>query len=100
MKKFFAVMLSLMLTVLTFASCQSTGKTNSTTNSDPGTNNTGKKYKVAIVQLADNGAFTEMRESFIQEMRTLGYDEAQMIFDIKNAQGDQSTLNKIGRAHV
>ena len=50
-------MLSLMLTVLTFASCQSTGKTNSATNSDPGTNNTGKKYKVAIVQLADNGAF-------------------------------------------
>ena len=45
MKKFFAVMLSLMLTVLTFASCQSTDKTNSTTNSDPGTNNTGKKYK-------------------------------------------------------
>ena len=35
MKKFFAVMLSLMLTVLTFASCQSTDKTNSTTNSDP-----------------------------------------------------------------
>ena len=88
-------MLSLMLTVLTFASCQSTDKTNSTTNSDPGTNNTGKKYKVAIVQLADNGAFTEMRESFIQEMRTLGYDEAQMIFDIKNAQGDQSNLKTI-----
>ncbi|EKC47139.1 hypothetical protein OBE_15859, partial [human gut metagenome] len=39
------------------------------------------------VQLADNGAFTEMRESFIQEMRTLGYDEAQMIFDIKNSTG-------------
>lgn len=97
MKKFFAVMLSLMLTVLTFASCQSTDKTNSTTNSDPGTNNTGKKYKVAIVQLADNGAFTEMRESFIQEMRTLGYDEAQMIFDIKNAQGDQSALNTISQ---
>ena len=97
MKKFFAVMLSLMLMVLTFASCQSTDKTNSTTNSDPGTNNTGKKYKVAIVQLADNGAFTEMRESFIQEMRTLGYDEAQMIFDIKNAQGDQSALNTISQ---
>ena len=36
-----------------------------------------------------------MRESFIQEMRTLGYDEAQMIFDINNAQGDQSAL-KLG----
>ena len=87
MKIFLQFMLSLMLTVLTFASCQSTDKTNSTTNSDPGTNNTGKKYKVAIVQLADNGAFTEMRESFIQEMRTLGYDEAQMIFDIKKCTG-------------
>ena len=37
MKKFFAVMLSLMLMVLTFASCQSTDKTNSSTNTAPET---------------------------------------------------------------
>lgn len=52
-------------------------------------------YNVAIVQLVDNGAFTEMREAFIQQMRDLGYTEDEMTFDVLNAQGDTSTLNSI-----
>lgn len=52
-------------------------------------------YNVAIVQLVDNGAFTEMREAFIQQMRDLGYSEEEMTFDLLNAQGDTSTLNSI-----
>ncbi|HIR41453.1 MAG TPA: ABC transporter substrate-binding protein, partial [Candidatus Egerieicola pullicola] len=62
-----------------FTGCQSTG------------GNDG--YNVAIVQLVDNGAFTEMRDAFIQEMRDLGYGEDEMTFDVLNAQGDTSTLN-------
>lgn len=75
-----------------FAACGKQG-----TVGEGGTNprDTDDVYKVAIVQLADNGAFTEMREAFIQRMRELGYDEAKMTFDIKNAQGDQSTLQSI-----
>ena len=61
-----------------FTGCQSTG------------GNDG--YNVAIVQLVDNGAFTEMRDAFIQEMRDLGYGEDEMTFDVLNAQGDTSTL--------
>ena len=64
-----------------FTGCQSTG------------GNDG--YNVAIVQLVDNGAFTEMRDAFIQEMRDLGYSEEEMTFDLLNAQGDTSTLNSI-----
>ena len=44
---------------------------------------------VGIVQMADNGAFTDMREGFIARMRELGYTEEKMTFDYK-----------IGRAHV
>lgn len=93
MKKFLSVLLVVLLIALTFASCK-TAEPGKTTQ-DEGTNTTGNKYKVAIVQLADNGAFTEMREAFITKMRDLGYDEASMSFDIKNAQGDQSALNTI-----
>lgn len=55
----------------------------------------GKTYRVAIVQLVDNSSFTEMAQSFEKKMRALGYGEDKMTFDIKNAQGDTSTLNSI-----
>ncbi len=48
--------------------------------------------KVAIIQMADNGAFTDMREGFIDRMRELGYDESRMVFDYKNALGDMTML--------
>lgn len=96
MKKFLSITLSMLLIALTFAACGTKGTGNETiSGTDGSAANTSGKYKVAIVQLADNGAFTEMREAFIEEMRTLGYDEAKMTFDIKNAQGDSSALNTI-----
>ncbi len=52
-------------------------------------------YEVAFVQLVDNDAFTEMITAFEDEMRSLGYGEDVMTFDIKNAQGDMATLNSI-----
>lgn len=92
MKKAISILLALVLIVGCFAAC---GKTNTTDTADTSPRDTDKVYKVAVVQLADNGAFTEMREAFIARMRELGYDEAKMTFDIKNAQGDQSTLQTI-----
>lgn len=93
MKKAISILLALVLMLGVFTACG-----NTTTGSDAaGTSpqDTDKVYKVAVVQLADNGAFTEMREAFIARMRELGYDEAKMTFDIKNAQGDQSNLQTI-----
>ncbi|MGI1659339.1 MAG: ABC transporter substrate-binding protein [Desulfitobacterium sp.] len=56
--------------------------------------------QVGLVQLADNGAFTDMREGFSTKMRELGYTEEQMIIDYKNANGDTATLNSIMQTMV
>lgn len=47
---------------------------------------------VGIIQMADNGAFTHMREGFIDHMRDLGYTEDEMIFTYRNALGDMTQL--------
>ncbi len=47
---------------------------------------------VGIIQMADNGAFTDMREGFIDRMRELGYGEDKMTFTYRNALGDMTQL--------
>ncbi len=47
---------------------------------------------VGIIQMADNGAFTDMREGFIDRMRELGYNEDKMTFTYRNALGDMTAL--------
>lgn len=49
--------------------------------------------KVAIVQLVDNAAFTEMIDSFEDKLTEL--TDGAVSFKVKNAQGDMSTLNSI-----
>ena len=56
--------------------------------------------RVGIVQLIDNGAFTDMREGFIGRLRELGYDEDRLIIDYRNANGDTGTLHSICQAMV
>lgn len=88
MKKILAILLaSVLLTAL--AGCGGAPK-----DASSGT------IKVGIIQLADNGAFTDMREGFIAKMRELGYSEDKMVFDYKNANGDTATLNSICQTMV
>ena len=47
---------------------------------------------VGIIQMADNGAFTDMREGFIDHLRELGYTEDKMTFTYRNALGDMTQL--------
>ncbi len=55
-----------------------------------------KSVKIGIVQLADNGAFTEMREGYLNRLKELGYTEGEnLTVEYKNAQGDTGTLNTI-----
>lgn len=55
-----------------------------------------ESIKVAFVQLVDNDAFTLMMEGFKEGMAEAGYVEGEnATFDVKNAQGDTSTLNSI-----
>lgn len=53
----------------------------------------GGTAKVAVVQLVDNDAFTEMIDSFENKLTELYGDG--VTYDVKNAQGDMSTLNSI-----
>lgn len=55
---------------------------------------------VGIVQAADNGAFTDMREGFIAQMAELGYDDTMIEFVYENANGDLTTLNTIVQSFV
>lgn len=50
---------------------------------------------VGIIQMADNGAFTDMREGFIAQLRDKGYTEDKLEITYKNAQGDATVLNTI-----
>lgn len=54
-----------------------------------------KSYKVGVIQYVENGAFNDMREGFIEEMRALGYDENKMEIVYQNAQADATNLNTI-----
>ena len=52
-------------------------------------------FKVGIVQLVDNGAFTDMREGFTEELENKGYGKEKLTINYKNAQGDATNLNSI-----
>lgn len=74
MKKTIAMLLTLLLTLNCFTALAD----------DP--------INVGIIQMADNGAFTDMREGFMDRMRELGYDESKMTFSYRNALGDMTQL--------
>lgn len=93
MKKylFSAVCILLAITVL-FSACSGSGTQDEKSTESP--HDSDSSFRVAIVQF-DNDSFTnELRRMFIKRMRLLGYDEAKMKFDIKNAQGNSEKLSQ------
>ena len=76
MKKLFSVLLVMVICLGMFASC----------------GGGGSSMKVGIVQIADHPSLDEIRDSFIEEMKTLGVDAN---IEYKSAQGDPSNLNTI-----
>lgn len=93
MKKylFSAICLLLAITVL-FSAC--TGSSTQAEKSTESPHDSDSSFRAAIVQF-DNDSFTnELRQMFIKRMRLLGYDEAKMKFDIKNAQGNSEKLSQ------
>lgn len=88
MKKILSAFLCAVLAAVSMAGCA--GKSTNSSASPA-----AKTYKVAIVQLVDNDSFKQMINAFEDKMRSLGYGKDKMTFDVKNAQGDMSTLNSI-----
>lgn len=93
MKKMFKLLIPILVVALLFASCSSGNSDNqSLTNPHE---NTDTSFKVAIIQSDESPYSAEIRKAFIARMRTLGYDEAKMKFDIKNAMGDAEKLAQL-----
>lgn len=87
-KKILAVLLSLTLVAAVFAGCSKAENSEDTTSGD------GKAAKFGIVvQTGANGAFVDMKDGIIEEMKANGYENA--TFDYKDAQGDTTTLSTI-----
>ena len=72
LRKVFAVMAAVVMTA-GVAACSSSAEESSSGDS-------GDKTKIGIVQMADNGAFTDMREGFIAQMNAKGYDDSNTEF--------------------
>ena len=90
LRKVMAMMAAAVM-VMGVAGCSSS----STTTTDTASDDSADKTVIGIVQMADNGAFTDMREGFIAEMNAKGYDDSNTEFVYKNAQGDATNLNTI-----
>lgn len=91
--KFLAALLA-GASLLTMTACggNASADTGADANADTGAA-AGDTAKVAVVQLVDNDAFTEMIDSFENKLTELYGDG--VTYDVKNAQGDMSTLNSI-----
>ena len=57
-----------------------------------------QQLKVAVIQMIENGAFNDMREGFIQELRDKGYTEDELVIDYECAQGDATNLQTIAQS--
>ncbi len=58
------------------------------------------KIKVGVIQMVENGAFNDMREGFIEELKAKGYTEDKCEITYETAQGDATNLNTICQSMV
>ena len=54
-----------------------------------------EKVKIGVVQIMEHRSLDLIRDSFLEEMNSLGYTEDNITYDIQNAQGEQSNLSTI-----
>ncbi len=102
-KKLMMTTLALLLTAALLAGCggngaagnQAPAQSGAAAPTEAANDNEKKVYKIGIVQLAENGAFKDMREGFLNRLNELGYTEDMLDIDYKNAQGDIGTLGTI-----
>ncbi|MDY5577100.1 MAG: ABC transporter substrate-binding protein [Lachnospiraceae bacterium] len=56
------------------------------------------KLKIGVIQMIENGAFNDMREGFIEELKAKGYDTDKADIEYKCAQGDATNLQTIAQS--
>lgn len=95
LKKLLGLTLTAAMLVITAAGCSNTETENTDSQSSE-----GDVLKVGVIQMVENGAFNDMREGFIQELRDKGYTEDKLEIIYKTAQGDATNLNTICQSMV
>ena len=89
----FTVLSLLLVMCLMLCAC-SKGGNETTEPSSTSPHESEQSYTAAILQFDNDSASVTMRQSFIARMRTLGYDEAKMKFDILSSHGEAEKLSQ------
>lgn len=86
MKKFLSVILTVAMLATIFTAC----------GSDKGTDKKSEgKKKIGIVAMVENGAFMDMKEGILEELKAKGYTEETAEIDYQCASGDATALTTI-----
>ncbi len=96
MKKLISLICIIAMSTMILAGCGSSDSSDSAGSSDEEV----QTYSVGIIQMAENGAFNDMREGFIQELRDQGYSEDVLTIDYQCAQSDATNLQTIAQSMV
>mgnify|MGYP000845621793 CR=1 FL=1 len=91
MKKVLSVLATVVMVAAALTACGGNGKSGSATDKKD-TNGDGE-VKVGIVSMIENGAFMDMKEGIVAELKAQGYEDSQI--DYKCAAGDASALSTI-----
>ncbi|MCM1285291.1 MAG: ABC transporter substrate-binding protein [Acetobacter sp.] len=90
MKKLIAVILAALIAIACFAGCSNSKETNENST----TPDTAKPAKFGIVvQSGANGAFVDMKDGIIDEMKAKGFENAEFVY--KDANNDTAALTSI-----
>ena len=85
-KKVLGLVLTVALATSVFTACG---------NSKKGGDNDNDKKKIGIITMVENGAFMDMKEGILEELKAKGYTEDNTTFDYQCASGDATTLSTI-----
>lgn len=89
-KRVWSIMLTLAVSAALLAGC---GASSSGSGSAESTGSGASDGKIGVVAMVENGAFTDMRDGIIDELKAKGYSEDQIEYQC--AQGDATALSTI-----
>jgi len=108
MKKLTVLVTSLVLSLSMLTGCGGSAATSSAASASapasseasseapaPSQTASGEKVKIGLVQIVEHTSLNQIRESFMEEMKALGYGDNKAEIEYANASGDQSNLNSI-----
>ncbi|NLI93828.1 MAG: ABC transporter substrate-binding protein [Peptococcaceae bacterium] len=97
MKKYFAVLLSLLLILSVAISGCSSASSKPAGSPAP----QEKVYKVGLIQLVEHPSLDYVREGMLEALKANGFEQGKnIVIDYQNAQGDPNTLNNIAKKFV